>query len=480
MTTKGKLRVMKFGGTSVGDAQCIRRAAEIIADAASQGPVVVVVSAMCNVTDRLLQAARRSAIGETSVAAELSAALRQPHFAALDSLISDPHCYSRFAAETEHLINETSRLCLETARTRNLTPRLLDAIASTGERLSTRLVTGALCALGQPGVVVDATELIVTNDLYGRAEPLMDHTRERARARLLPLLNDGAIPVVTGFIGATKQSVLTTLGRGGSDYSATILGAVLDAEEIILWTDVDGILTADPRMISEARTQPCLSYGEATALACFGAKALHPKTLRPVMEVGIPVHIRNSFASESPGTIITSRGDARGNRVKAVAALREVCLVAVTGCRINGLQDATIKPISFVSGLHAGFLPLLSAEYELCFITSKAATRRAVKALRHAFALQMEHIIVNWNIAVMAVIGDGIRDRPEIAERLCGALESEGIKIITIGHGISENDVSVVIEAEEMCCALAALHREFKLEQLAPAPHVELPIAAKL
>lgn len=482
MTKREKLRVMKFGGTSVGDAECIRRTAEIIACAAMQWPVVAVVSAMCGVTDRLIQAAQRSSNGETSVATELAGELRQSHFATLDSLISDSRSYARLAAETERLINEAARLCLETARARKLTPRMLDAISSIGERLSARLVAGALSALRQPGVVVEATELIVTNDLHAAAEPLMEHTRERARARLLPLLNDGALPVVTGFIGATTRSVLTTLGRGGSDYSATILGAVLDAEEIILWTDVDGILTADPRLIPEARTQPRLSYGEATDLASFGAKSLHPKTLRPVMEVGIPVHIRNSFASESPGTIITSRGDTRESRVKAVVSLSDVCLIAVSGERVHDLQDKMCASADFISGLRASFLPLikLSADCEVCFITNKTSARRAVKSVRNALASQVERLIINWNVGVVAVIGDGIRDVPEIVSRLRYALESEGIEIITIGHGASENNISVVIEAEELRRTLTVLHREFKLGQHAPAPHVQLTVAAEL
>lgn len=482
MTTRKKLRVMKFGGTSVGDAGCIRSVVEIITEAARQGPVVAVVSAMGGVTDRLIQAAHRSATGQTSVADELSAALRQLHLTALDSLISDPPSYSRLASEMEGLINETSLLCLETALTRKLTPRMLDAIASVGERLSTRLVAGVLCASEQPGVVVEATELIITNALHTAAEPLMEQTRERARARLLPMLGDGAIPVVTGFIGATTQSVLTTLGRGGSDYSASILGAVLDAEEIILWTDVDGILTADPRLISEARTQACLSYGEATDLASFGAKGLHPKMLRPVMEAGIPVHIRNSFASESFGTIITFRGDERENCVKALTTLSDVCLIAVSGCRTESLQDRFIKASRPISDLHGSFLPLLksSPEHEFCFITSKTAAPHVVRELRGAFALQTEHIIVNWNVAVVMVVGDGIRNLPGIGERLCAVLESEGIQAITICHGVSENNLSVVIDASEIRRGLAALHTDFKLGQQPLAPHLELTVAAEL
>jgi aspartokinase/homoserine dehydrogenase 1 len=472
MINRRPLRVMKFGGTSVGDAECIRRVTEIIAAAALQGPIVAVISAMSGVTDRLIQAARCSATGETIVISEVSAALRQLHFTVLDVLISDPRSHSVLAAEIDHLINETSRLCLETAQRQELTPRLLDAITSIGERLSTRLIAGTLRAMGKPGVLVEATELIITNDLHGRAEPLMNHTRERARARLLPLLNEGAIPVVTGFIGSTTRSVITTLGRSGSDYSATILGSVLEAKEVVLWKDVDGILTADPRIISEARNQPSLSYREATDLALFGAKALHLKTLRPIMAAGIPVQIRNSFATENPGTTITSRGHVRENRVKAVAAMSDVCLIAVSGWRLKNSQDVIGKRVSLISDLRTSFLPLpqVSAANEVCFIAEKTASRRALKALRNAFSLQVEQVRVSWNIAVVAVIGDGVREIPEIARRLCLALENEGIKIISVGSGSSESNISVVIEAAALRPALAALHREFRLGDLEPMP----------
>jgi bifunctional aspartokinase / homoserine dehydrogenase 1 len=481
MIVRKNLRVMKFGGTSVGDAECIRRVAAIIAAAALQGPVVAVTSAMSGVTDRLIQAARCSATGDTSVASEVSAALRQLHLDVLNVLVSDPHSHSVLAAEIDQLSNETSRLCLETAQRQELTPRLLDAITSIGERLSTRLVAGALQAMGKPAVVVEATELIITNDLHGRAEPLMDHTRERARARLLPLLNEGAIPVVTGFIGATTRSVITTLGRGGSDYSATILGAVLKAKEVVLWKDVNGILTADPRVISEARNQPSLSYREATDLALFGAKALHLKTLQPVMAAGIPVQIRNSFASENPGTTITSRGQVRENRVKAVASLSEACLIAVRGWRLKNSPDVISKRVSFISELRTSFLPLLhrSAANEVCFISDETGTRRAVKALRNTFGQQLEQVIVTWNVAVVAVIGDGIRDMPKIASRLGSALESEGIKPITIGRGTSASNICVVIETAALRRALAALHREFRLGELEPMPPLGVDYAKR-
>ena len=227
--------------------------------------------------------------------AEIFEVLHDQHEAALATLIRSGDRRAEVAATMERIFNEGCRLCEGTSLLRELTPRALDAISSLGERLSAPLVAGAISDLGRRSEAVEATELIVTDAYHGGAEPLMDLTRERAQSRLNAILDDGIVPVVTGFIGATQQGVLTTLGRGGSDYSATILGGALDADEIIIWTDVDGVLTADPRLVPDARTIPEISYREAAELAYFGAKVLHPKTLRAVMRAGIPVWIRNSF-----------------------------------------------------------------------------------------------------------------------------------------------------------------------------------------
>src|SRR5207253_204898 len=216
-------------------------------------------------------------------------------------------------------------------------PRTLAAISSAGERLSARIVAGALCELGLRGLAVEATELIVTEDDSAQAEPLMKETRERTQTRLSPLLKNGVLPIVTGFIGASAEGILTTLGRGGSDYSATILGAVLNADEIIIWTDVDGVLTADPRLVMDARLLREISYSEAAELAHFGAKVLHPKTLRPVADAGIPVWIRNSFAPEEPGTKITHTGHPTESGVKAITAISNVSLITVGGRGIVGV-----------------------------------------------------------------------------------------------------------------------------------------------
>src|SRR5947207_8351760 len=335
----GNVRIMKFGGTSVGDGACIRRAAEISAAAANDGALVVVVSAMSGVTNRLIAAAHESARGDTRVAAELGQTLRTQHEAAIELLVDDADKRAELTGEAAKIIDEVTALCHGTALLRELTPRALDAISSTGERLSARLLAESLRALGHNGVAIEATELIVTDNLSGRAEPLMGETRERAAARLAPLLRENSVPVVTGFIGATPEGTLTTLGRGGSDYSATILGAALDASEVIIWTDVDGVLTADPRLVSGARTLPEISYREAAELAHFGAKVLHPKTVRAVMQCGIPLWIRNTFTPERPGTKITPAGPPNNGGVKALTAISDVALITVGGPGIVGVPD---------------------------------------------------------------------------------------------------------------------------------------------
>ena len=261
------LQVMKFGGTSVGDATCIRRSAQIVARAAKQRPVVAVVSAMSGVTNRLSGAAQQAKQGDREAGRVLTESLRKQHFEALDALVQAPGAKDPVQERVKEILAEASRLYEGTALLRELTLRTLDAISSLGERLCAPIFAAALGEPGARGSAIEATELIMTDSFHGGAEPLTDATREKSQKRIEPLLQEGIVPVVTGFIGATADGALTTLGRGGSDYSATILGAALDAVEIIIWTDVEGVLTADPRLVGDARTFTVISYREAAELS---------------------------------------------------------------------------------------------------------------------------------------------------------------------------------------------------------------------
>jgi bifunctional aspartokinase / homoserine dehydrogenase 1 len=461
---------MKFGGTSVGDASCIARVAQIVAEASRQGPVIAVVSAMSGVTNRLIEAATKSENGDSEPSSAIFQALRKQHDLALGALIQSKERRAQIASAMDEIFSEGERLCKGTALLCELTPRTLDAISSLGERLSAPMVSGALEELGVASEAVEATELIVTDPYHGGADPIMDKTRRQCEARLRPMLQQGTIPVVTGFIGATEQGVLTTLGRGGSDYSATILGAAINAGEVIIWTDVDGVLTADPRLVPEARTIPEISYREATELAYFGAKVLHPKTLRAVAEQGIPVWIRNSFSPEKPGTKITPKGRSNGGGVKALTAIKDVTLISLGGPGIVGMTDVVGRTFSTTAEVHANVLLISqsSSQNDICFIVSSGDAKRTVEALRKEFAQDLahekvEHITVDPNIAIVAVVGENMRGTPGVAGRVFIGLGQENVNIIAIAQGSSESNISFVVAEQDMKRALVATHREFGL-----------------
>lgn len=469
---KAKLQVMKFGGTSVGDADCIRRAAEIVAQAAAAGGrVVVVVSAMSGVTNRLLAAAHESVKGGAHNAREFAQNLRDEHLRAAATLIPDEYRRGELITEIEQITEEVGNLCRGITLLRELTPRTLAVVSSIGERLSARLMAAALAELGLRSAVIEATEVIVTDEDYLQAEPLMHQVRARCSARLGPMLDAGITPVVTGFIGATVDGTLTTLGRGGSDYSATTLGAALSADEIIIWTDVDGVLTADPRLVPDARLLREISYNEAAELAYFGARVLHPKTLRPVADAGIPVWIRNSFAPQNPGTRITQKGRPTNNGVRGITSITNVSLITVGGRGIVGVVGVAAKTFTAAASVRANVLLISqsSSENDICFIVESADAARTLKALREAFASDLvhhdvEHINVNPGIAIVAVIGERMRGTPGIAGRTFSALGRKGINIIALAQGSSEYNVSFVVEASAMRDAVVAVHSEFNLQ----------------
>jgi bifunctional aspartokinase / homoserine dehydrogenase 1 len=475
------LCVMKFGGTSVGDAACIARAAAIVKSAASEGSVAVVVSAMSGVTNRLIDAAHHAQVGEAEFATKLVTELRNQHRKALEALVRDTRRVAEVDQSLSSVLAELERLLQGTALLRELTPRALDAISGMGERLSTPLLAAAIRELGLSSVPISATDVIVTDSHHGRAEPLMEQTRERAEKCLRPLLKKGVVPVVTGFIGATLEGVPTTLGRGGSDYSATILGAALGAQETIIWTDVDGVKTADPKLVPEARTIDEISYNEAAELAYFGAKVLHPNTLRPVTAAGVPVWIRNSFAPEKPGTKIAIRGGSNGGSVKALTAIRSVTMINVGGPGIVGLTDVLARSFAATAALRANvlFVSQSSSQNDICFVISSTDEKRTVDALRQAFAPEIaeqtvEHVSSNSRIAIVAVVGENMHGIPGIAGRTFSALGREGINIIAIAQGSSEYNISLVVEADAMQRAMLTLHREFRLHEAASGANSRL------
>lgn len=461
---------MKFGGTSVGDAGCIHRVAQIVHDASRDSSIVVVVSAMSGVTNHLIEAANCARANNRQRVFDILQLLHKQHTDALAALISSTKKRDALSESMKAIMSNGERLCEGTLLLRELTPRTLDSIACLGEQLSAPLLAGVLSELGVESEAIEGTELIVTDAHHGSAEPLMEGTRTRSQAKLIPLLANGIVPVVSGFVGATAHGVLTTLGRGGSDYSATILAAALDADDIVIWTDVDGVLTADPRMVPEARTIPEISYREAAELAYFGAKVLHPKTIRPVTPKEIPVWIRNSFAPERDGTKITPSGRSNGGGVKALTAIKDVALIAIGGPGIVGLPDVVGRTFSTTAEVRANVLLISqsSSQNDICFIVAAGDARATAEALRSEFAQdvmheKVEHITVDPTIAIVAVVGENMHGTPGIAGRTFSALGREGVNIIAIAQGSSECNISFVVEEKHVRTALAALHREFGL-----------------
>jgi len=463
---------MKFGGTSVGDANCIGRAAAIVKSTAAQRPVVAVVSAMSGVTNRLVAASQRAEQGEQEFISQLIDDLHTQHITALEALTKNASSRSETSAAIREVLAELERLLRGTAMLRELTPRALDAISGIGERLSAPLVSAAVNELGVKAAAVSATELIVTDPHHGRAEPLMGPTRNRAAARLKPLLDQEIVPIVTGFIAATPEGVQTTLGRGGSDYSATILGAALDAAETVIWTDVDGVKTADPRLVPEAQTIPEISYNEAAELAYFGAKVLHPNTLRPVTAAGVPVWIRNSFKPENPGTKITAKGNSSSGGVKALTAIKDVTMITVGGPGIVGLTDVLARSFAATASTRTNvfLVSQSSSQNDICFVIATADEKRALAALREAFAPEIaeqtvEHVNTNPDVAIVAAVGENMKGIPGVAGRIFTALGHENVNIMAIAQGSSEYNISLVVEKSAMQRALTSLHHEFRLSE---------------
>jgi bifunctional aspartokinase / homoserine dehydrogenase 1 len=463
------LRVVKFGGTSVGDAPRIRKVVEIVRDAARDSDLVVVVSAMNGVTNKLVEAAVHSEAGNREAVEMIFEDLRERHRAVAGALIHSAPVRNRIHREVEEVLQEGERLCQGTALLRELTLRARDSISSLGERLSAPIVAAALAECGVKSEAIEATELVVTDSCHGAADPLMELTRRRCQARVRPLLREGVIPVVTGFIGATADGMLTTLGRGGSDYSATILGAALNADEVIIWTDVDGLMTADPRLVPGAATIPEISYREAAELAHFGAKVLHPKTISAVTPSGIPLWIRNTFSPELPGTRITPLGPSTDGGVRGLTSISEVGLITVGGPGIVGVPDVLGRTFATTASVRANVLLISqsSSQNDICLVVASSVAERTVQALRREFAQDLahekvEHITLDQTVAIVTVVGKNMRGSGTVG-RTFTALGRENVNVVAIAQGSSECNISFVVSKQDVKAALESAHREFQL-----------------
>ena len=455
---KKPLRVMKFGGTSVDDASCIQRVVDIVRNATRESNVVVVVSAMSGVTNKLVEAANQAEAGNRESVAQIFEELRQRHETAANVLIPLDEKRQTIVRTIQLCLKEGERLCEDARLRRDVSARVRDAISGLGERLSAPLVAAALAERGVASAVIEATELVVTDSCHGAAEPFMDLTRERCEARLRPLLRQGIVAVVTGFIGATVEGVPTTLGRNSSDYSGTIMGAALDADEVTLWTDVDGILTADPRLVPGASSILEMSYREAADLADLGAKVLHPKTMHALMLQGIPLAIRNTFAPERPGTKITSNGSASGAGVTALTASNDGALITLRASRISDTPDILHRALATVAAVPAELriAPQHStSQDEISLVVPSALAAATLHALRSEFTSDLacgivRHLGLEPAVALVTVVGDQLFGMGGLVGRVLNALSCEKIAVLARSRGSSRSSFTFVVAQRDM------------------------------
>lgn len=466
------LIVMKFGGTSVGSAERIAQAADLAVRSAKEGhKVVVVTSAMSGVTNKLISAAQNAVGGYYHKT--VSDDLHEPHRQAIHLLTPSDAARRREAIEmVRQRIERFETLCKGLTMVRELTPRTLDAISGLGEMMCAPILSCAIAERGLASRSIEATELIVTDDQFGQAEPLMDETRRQTRDKLTPLLEQGEIPVITGFVAATNEGAQTTLGRGGSDYTASIIGAAMDADEVWIWTDVDGVMTANPSEVPEARTIREISYSEASELAYYGAKVLHHKTILPVYRQGIPIRILNSFSPENSGTRISVQGRPSARGVKAVTSIRHVSLITISGKGMQGIPGIAAKALAAVAAERANILMIAqaSSENNICFVVNSSEAARVVKALRSTleFDLMLNHIedvSAYDSIAVVAVVGDRMQGTPGIAGKVFAALGASQVNVVAISQGSSERNISLIVSGSDAAEAVRSIHLAFELDK---------------
>jgi aspartokinase/homoserine dehydrogenase 1 len=457
---------MKFGGTSVGSPEAIQNVVGIVSEAAGRGDqVVVVVSAMSGVTDALIHSVREAASGNRWAYLSAAQKLRDRHEEALNMFTTPGRDREKTAGEITAILGQHTELCQAVAILGESTPRITDAVVSFGERMSARMVAAALRGSGLRAQAFDAPGLVVTDDRYGSATVHWDETDQRIREKLLPVLAQGVIPVITGFIGGTRDGHVTTLGRGGSDYSGAIFAACTDSDELIIWTDVDGVMTTDPRVDKRARVLPLVSYQEVGELAFYGAKVLHPKTVQPILNRQIPLRVRNTFNPRFEGTLIGPTAERSATVIKAVTAIRKVALLTVSGRGMMGVPG--IAGRTFLAAAHVGANILMisqaSSEQNFCFVVTderaEAARAHIEGELRSEIARgDVDGCEIMSDVAIVTVVGAGMRGTPGVSGRVFTTLGDVGVNVIAIAQGASECSISFVVSEGDVRAAVVALH----------------------
>jgi aspartate kinase len=475
------LLVMKFGGTSLGNAQCIRRAAELVCSAVEGQHPVVVVSAMGGVTDRISEALHLAKSGSSDDAAAVCEALRVRHREAVAELFPAANRQTVDAAVSK-VLDTLADVCSGVSKVRALPPQIGDMALSLGEEASALILAAYLRELETSAEFVDSAQCVITDAKFGEATPDYEATHRAARALILPMFDKHVVPVVTGYRGATASGQLTTLGRGGSDFSATLLGAALGAEEIWIWTDVDGVLSGDPRICPDAFLLDEVTFGEAVELSHYGAKVIHQRAIQPARDAGIPVWIKNSFRPQAAGTRIAVGPSSDARPVKAVTAVPRAALISV-----NARQDVHPAEIfgRLLMRLAADHVDLLfsvqSSPHGVLLAVREQDEKHVIDTIRRLFRNEFRHgmlepIDVKRNIAIVAVLGEAMKGKPGILAHLFSSVAEHEVSVIAVAQGASELSICFAVPAASSQTVVQAVHDdlclglEHGLQQDASAP----------
>jgi aspartokinase/homoserine dehydrogenase 1 len=466
-----RIEVHKFGGTSVGDAERIAAAARIARDVSGRSGLVVVASAMAGVTDQLVEAGVVAARGARDEAVSLLDAVLARHLAALEHDLAGDTAVA--ASEVRRIVDDAVDLVRAVAHLRELTPRTRDDIIAVGEKLSVRLLTAALVNAGADAVAIDADTFLETDDRFGEASALTGISDRTIAATLRPPIERGAIPVVTGFCGRAPDGATTTLGRGGSDLSATLIAAALRADEVTIWTDVDGVFTADPKVVPAARVIRQLNFREAAEMSYYGAKVLHQRTMIPVAWLGIPVRTRNSFAPDAEGTVIDGRITPGSHPVKAVTAVRDQCLVSVEGKGMAGVPGVAARLFAAIAEarISVTMISQSSSEASICLAVPGERAIDAEQTLKREFRSDItrgdiDEIVARRGVSLIAAVGLGMAHTPGVAARAFVALARRGLNVLAIAQGSSELNLTLAVDHDATVEAIRALHAEFGLDRI--------------
>jgi len=469
------LIVHKFGGTSVGDADCFANVTDIVCDRLAEDDdarLVVVVSAMSGVTDDLIAGARAAVEGRDAVYRQVKARLLDRHLQVVQRLLQQNTERVEVGGFIEDRLHELDLLYRSIAILGELTRRGSDAVVAFGEQLSAHILAAALRERGVRAQALSATDLVVTDDNFGAATPLIQPTRRRLQERVAPLVERGTTPVITGYIGATSEGVTTTLGRGGSDYTAAIVGAGLRADEVWIWSDVNGILTADPNIVPQARTLSGLSYAEAAELAYYGADVLHPKTIRPVVERGIPLRIKNTFDPAHPGTLITARPAPDREPLPAIISTTGLSLIAVGTEDDSWTLQTSAHALQCLceAGVDVLMFSQSFSEHSLNLVVREQDQAHCLQALGRAFgddgrvAANGYNLGTRERVATVSVVGMPGWGDAGIVPHAFATLGQHGTRVIAVAQAATERSVSFCIPEDQLAETVRYLHRELGLE----------------